>query len=163
MGPQGGSRFLGREGTECMKNYDKLLFVSGSNTSVSPMAEAIMQEALRLEDILIDSRGLVVLFPEPVNPKSEAILVSNGLTMKGHTSTPFSKDDFDERTLILTMDQGQKEKLLNEYENSMNVYTLAEFVGWDSDVPDPYGGVMADYGHCFEQLKSMLALLTDKL
>ena len=146
-----------------MKNYDKVLFVSGSNTSVSPMAEAIMLEAMRLEDILIESRGLVVLFPEPVNPKSEAILVSNGLSMKGHTSTPLSKDDFDERTLILTMDTAQKEKLLSEYENSINVYTLAEYVQWDEDVPDPYGGVLADYGHCFEQLKAMLARLPERL
>ena len=69
-----------------MKQYDKLIFVSGSDTSTSPMAEAILQNLFLLEDILIDSKGLVVLFPEPINPKAEAILVRNGMSMKEHTS-----------------------------------------------------------------------------
>ena len=47
-----------------MKRYDKLLFVDTQNTCVSPIAEAIMQDRFKLEDILIESRGLVVLFPE---------------------------------------------------------------------------------------------------
>ena len=51
-----------------MKQYDKLIFVSGSDTSTSPMAEAILQNLFLLEDILIDSKGLVVLFPEPLEP-----------------------------------------------------------------------------------------------
>ena len=146
-----------------MKRYDKLIFVDKSNTAVSPMAEAIMQHRFRLEDILIESRGLVVLFPEPINPKAEEVLISGGLQVYEHTSTPLTADDFDERTLILTMDTAQKEKLLSEYENSINVYTLAEYVQWDEDVPDPYGGVLADYGHCFEQLKAMLARLPERL
>ena len=69
-----------------MKKYDKLIFVSGSDTSTSPMAEAILQSKYLLEDILVDSKGLVVLFPEPINPKAEAVLVSNGLSMKDHTT-----------------------------------------------------------------------------
>lgn len=65
-----------------MKHYDKLIFVSESDTSTSPMAEAILQKEFLLEDILITSKGLVVLFPEPINPKSEAVLVSHSLSMK---------------------------------------------------------------------------------
>ena len=99
-----------------MKLFDKVLFVCKSNTAQSPIAEAIAQDMLRLEDILIESRGLVVLFPEPVNPKAEAVLVSNSLTMKDHMSVPLGPDDFDERTLILTMNEKQKEKIIiNEY------------------------------------------------
>ena len=53
-----------------MKHYDKLIFVSDSDTATGPMAEAILQREFLLEDILITSKGLVVLFPEPVNPKA---------------------------------------------------------------------------------------------
>ena len=146
-----------------MKNFDKLLLVCKSNTSVSPMAEAIAGELLRLEDILIESRGLVVLFPEPINPKAEAILVSNSLSLKNHVSSPFSKDDFDPRTLILTMTQGQKEAVVEECHDDLNLYSLPEYIGSDEEVFDPYGGGMAEYGHCFEQLKVMLEKAADRL
>ena len=78
-----------------MKDYDKVIFVSTGNTAVGPMTEAIMQDKFRLEDILVESRGLVVLFPEPINPKAEAILVRHGLSMKDHTSVPFDRSSFD--------------------------------------------------------------------
>lgn len=139
-----------------MKKYDKLIFVSGSDTSTSPMAEAILQSKYLLEDILIDSKGLVVLFPEPINPKAEAILAGNGLSMKNHTSEPLIREDFDERTLILTMDRGQKEKILLDYEGVKNLYVLTEYIHEAEEVKDPYGGDLADYGKCFEQLKELI-------
>ena len=80
-----------------MKNYDKLIFVGSGNTALSPMAEAILQKKFKIEDILIESRGLVVLFPEPVNPKAEAILVSHGLSMKDYRSQALKDEDFDPR------------------------------------------------------------------
>ena len=135
-----------------MKRYDKLIFVSGSDTSTSPMAEAILQSKYLLEDILIDSKGLVVLFPEPINPKAEAVLASNGLSMKDHTSEPFGKEDFDDRTLILTMDYAQKERILKDFEGAKNLYTLTEYIREDGDVQDPYGATLSDDGQCFEQL-----------
>ncbi|MDD2957027.1 MAG: phosphotyrosine protein phosphatase [Lachnospiraceae bacterium] len=142
-----------------MKRYDKLIFVSGSDTSTSPMAEAILQSKYLLEDILVESRGLVVLFPEPVNPKVEAVLVSNGLTMKEHASEPLEKVDFDERTLVLTMDSSQKEKILSEYPEAVNVYTLAGYIKRQEDVSDPCGGDLSEYGKCFEQLKELITQL----
>ena len=94
-----------------MKHYDKLIFVSESDTSTSPMAEAILQQEFLLEDILITSKGLVVLFPEPINPKAEAVLVSHSLSMKDHVSEQLTEDDFDDRTLILTMDEALMNRL----------------------------------------------------
>ena len=38
-----------------MKHYDKLIFVSESDTATGPMAEAILQREFLLEDILIVS------------------------------------------------------------------------------------------------------------
>jgi L-threonylcarbamoyladenylate synthase len=35
----------------------------------------------------IEARGLVVQFPEPVNQKAEAVLISNGISTEGMVST----------------------------------------------------------------------------
>ena len=91
-----------------MKKYDKVLFVSHSDTCRGPMAEAILQHKLLLEDILVDSKGMIVLFPEPVNPKARDVLVQHNLELEEHEAVQFSADDFDERTLILTMEKTQK-------------------------------------------------------
>ena len=147
-----------------MKKYDKVLFVCRSNTILSPMAEAILQDRFMLEDVLIESKGLIVLFPEPVNPKAEAILASHKLTMKDHTSRQFGKDDFDARTPILTMDKKDKEDILSEYgEEAINVYALTEYIDSDEQLPDPYGGALSDYGQCFEQLEVLVDRLAEKI
>lgn len=136
-----------------MKHYDKLIFVSESDTSTSPMAEAILQQIFLLEDILITSKGLVVLFPEPINPKAEAVLVSHSLSMKDHVSEQLTEDDFDDRTLILTMDTQQMNRLLKDHEHAKNVFSLASYIQADEDIQDPYGGSLADYNRMFEALK----------
>lgn len=138
-----------------MKKYDKVLFVSHSDTSRGPMAEAIMQPRVILEDVLIDSKGMIVLFPEPINPKAEAILEEHGMSMKEHEAVQFTKDDFDERTLILTMSQTQKIKLMEAYPGeTVNLYTLTEYNrSGNADIVDPLGGDLPEYRQCFDILK----------
>lgn len=138
-----------------MKKYDKVLFVSHSDTCRGPMAEAIMQHKVLLEDILIDSKGMIVLFPEPVNPKAEEVLVHNNLTMKEHEAVQFTRDDFDERTLILVMEADQKAKILEEFgDEVINLHLLTEYNGSAAgDICSPHGGDLIEYGRCFEVLK----------
>lgn len=138
-----------------MKKYDKVLFVSHSDTSRGPMAEAIMQPKMILEDVLIDSKGMIVLFPEPINSKAEEVLQEHGMSMSEHGAVQFTKDDFDERTLILTMSQVQKQKILEMFpEESVNLYTLTEYSGSAAtDIIDPLGGDLPEYRACFTILE----------
>lgn len=99
-----------------MKKYDRLIFVSNSDTCRGPMAEAILKSKFLLSELEVESRGLVVLFPEPVNQKAEAILASHGLTMKDHTAKMLEQEDFDERTLILVMEDALKQRIFQEHE-----------------------------------------------
>lgn len=147
-----------------MKKYDKLTFVSRSDTCRAPMAEALMQDKLLLEDILVDTRGMIVLFTEPVNPKAIEIISQNRLPLEGHEAVQLTKDDFDERTLMLTMEEAQKAKILDEYPDAAkNVYTLSEYCGRSGDVESPLGKDVPAYGACFLVLKDLIEKLAEIL
>ena len=93
-----------------MKRYKKLIFVDADDTSRAPMAKVIMKTKPLFRPIEIDSRGLVVLFSQPINQKAEAVLISNGYSAKDHASAALSSRDIGEDTLILTMEEEQREK-----------------------------------------------------
>jgi protein-tyrosine-phosphatase len=108
---------------------------------------------------------MVVLFPEPINPKAEAVLVSNGLTMKEHVSEPLVREDFDDRTLVLAFSQATKEKMIHEFElpEGLPIYLLNEYVKQEQTVTNPYGGTLADYGQCFSELEVLIKRLVVQL
>lgn len=142
-----------------MKKYDRLIFVSNSDTCRGPMAEAILKSKFLLSELEVESRGLVVLFPEPVNQKAEAILARHGLTMKDHTAKMLEQEDFDERTLILVMEDALKQRIFQEHENVQNTWQLSEYIKEETDVTEPVGGSLADYGACYELLDCMISSL----
>ena len=92
-----------------MKQYRKIIFVCENGTTRAPMAEAIMKEYTLRYPLEIESRGLIVLFPEPLNQKAEAVLISNGINMDEKMSCQLEENDLSEGNLILTMEAAQKE------------------------------------------------------
>jgi protein-tyrosine-phosphatase len=128
------------------------------------MAEAILDSKYLLEELEVTSKGIVVLFPEPINPKAEAVLVSNGLTMKEHMSDPLVQEDFDGRTLVLAIEGEVREKVIHEFGVAEeDVFVLNEYVGEKTAPVNPYGGALADYGLCFAQLESLISKLVVQL
>lgn len=151
-----------------MKGYNKIIFVSNSDTATGPMAEAILESKDLLYPLDANSRGLVALFPEPLNPKVEAILASNGLTMKNHMSISLSKIDLQSDYLILTMQLNQKNKILEKFKDTENVhlenvYTISEYLGCGGDIITPHGGSLAEYAQCYNALESLVEKLVIKL
>ncbi len=145
-----------------MKKYDKLTFISRSDTCRAPMAEALLQTKLLLEDIIVDSRGMIVLFPEPINPKAQEVMGQNELSMQDHEAIQLTRDDFDDRTLMLTMELEQKNKILETYPaEAKNVYTIAEYCGRTGDVESPLGKDISAYAECFSILKEMIEKLAE--
>ena len=146
-----------------LQKYRRIIFVSSSDCARGPMAAELLRHRDLKQEYVIDSRGLVVLFPEPVNQKAEAIMRSAQMTLGDHTSQKFDGANIQEDTLILAVGESQKQKLLAEYSGLKNVYTLNEFTGDDGEIPNPYGGALAAYGECFEALDRLTDRLADKL
>lgn len=143
--------------------YRRLIFVCRDNLCRSPVAEAIMKNISRMDDLEIVSKGIVVLFPEPYNPKARAILLCNNIIMENGTSEQLTEKDFAEDTLVITMDRSEKQKILEEFENAINVFTIMEYSGGSGDIFDPYGGDADVYTLFFESLRTWVTQLEQKL
>jgi protein-tyrosine phosphatase len=119
------------------------------------MATAIFHSFPHSRPIICESRGLIVQFPEPLNQKAEAVLISNGIELRDYSSKQLQESDFSENTLVITMEETQRQKILSEYTNATeeNTRLLNELVGDELEVMDPYGGSVQTYGLCYEVLK----------
>ena len=144
-----------------MKNINRVIFASGSGTSRAPMATAIFHAITHDRPIICEARGLIVQFPEPLNQKVEAVLISNGCKLSDYSSKQLMDSDFSENTLVITMEETQRQKILSEYTNATeeNTRLLNELVGDELEVMDPYGGSVQTYGLCYEVLKASIEKL----
>ena len=142
-----------------MKRYDRIIFVGRSGTCREPMAAGILRDFILKREIEVLARGLVVSFPEPMNRKAEAVLISNGITLPEFSSVELSEKDITETTLILTMEAGQRDKVLTRFPRVTDVYVLTDFVGDELEILDPYGGALPAYGLCYETLRKSIKKL----
>ncbi len=147
-----------------MKQYNKIVFICDSGTCRGPMAEAIIKEYRLKRPIEVASRALVALFPEPINQKAEAVLISNGITVENNMSVQLTAEDFAEDALMIVMEEPQREKVLKEYPMALpeNVQVLTRYVGDELEIINPYGGLLAAYGLCYETLNKSIKKLVDK-
>ena len=136
--------------------YQKIIFVCTDNTCRGPMAEVIFKGLALEMGIEAISRGLIVLFPEPSNPKAEMVLRNHELLLENHTSQKFECEDIKENTLILTMTEKEKRMIQDEFEGQEAVFTLKEFAEEEGDVIDPYGGDLMDYENCYTDLARLI-------
>lgn len=145
------------------QKYRRIVFVSDTDTCRGPMAAELLRQRDLHQEYVIDSRGMVVLFPEPVNQKAEAVMKSARMTIAGHMATAFSETEIDSEILLLTMNTSQKKKIASEYAEDISVYTLTEYVGVDGEILNPYGKALNSYGECMEKLSELIDKLTEKL
>ena len=121
-----------------MEDYNKVVFVCETGTARAHMAAEIMRREYKGDDLEITARGLVVLFPEPINEKAEAIMVSNGIDVTGLHAEPLTLEDSTPGSLIIAMTAEQK---LWSYQ--------------------PEG--THQYGKCFEEIESLVKKLVHKI
>ncbi len=143
--------------------YQKVIFVSKENITLSPMAEWMFKSILMDKEKEIISRGLVVLFPEPRNMKVTDILMSHAVPCEEQVSQKFSVDEVTGDTLIITMNFAEKVKVLEEYDITENVYTIKEFAEEDGEVMEPYGGDESVYEASYVEIKDLLYKIKKKL
>lgn len=145
-----------------MKKYKKIIFVCSENTCRSVMAESIMngiRHSLKGGDTLeVISRGLVVLFPEPMNPKAVAILKSRDLEPLHEYSMALTEEDLTEDTLVITMTDAECVTVAEQFGTKADITTIRGIVGQKGDMEEPHGN-LSEYGMFFERLDLLVKMV----
>jgi protein-tyrosine phosphatase len=131
------------------------------------MAEAIFKSLDYPKDIEVCSRGIVVLIPEPMNPKAVAVLKSHQLEPAKEYSEKLVREDLTQDTLVLTMTEAQSAQVLNAFgdcfrEEIAKISTVRNFIGQEGNIEEPSGS-LADYGMFYEHIDLLVKIMVEKL
>lgn len=146
-----------------LQEYRRIIFVSKDDNCRGPMAERLLEREVLLQEYDIGSRGMIVLFPEPLNPIAEEVMRQNGVNTADHEAIAFDETALTDETLVLTMENAQKWKIIGEYGSQSNVYTLNEYIGMPDEVGSMYGKSLEEYAEAYRDLERYIRLLADKL
>lgn len=127
------------------------------------MAAELLKQKPLWHPAEILARGFSVLFPEPLNQKAEAVLISNGIQLKDFNSTALEETDFNEDTLVLAFEESIKSAIMSSYPEAQNVYVLTDVTGDELEIFDPWGQEIVQYGLCFEAIEKTVTKLADVL
>lgn len=139
--------------------YNGVLFICRDNFTLGPMAEAISRSLYN--SIKVSSKGLVVLFEKPINPKAIVVLRNHGIDTVKETTEAVSDRDFNRGYLYLAMDKEAKDMFNKQYP-ALKIVTLGEYLS-QPDVEDPFGGTLIEYEKCFGDISILVRKLINKL
>lgn len=143
--------------------YRKIVFVCTDNTCLSIMAEAVFKSIASSTREII-SRGLVVLFPEPLNAKTVAVLKGNQLEPAKDNSEPLTAEDIEgDGVLVLTMTEHGAQTVRERFGDGVEVYSLGSFTQRPGDIVEPHGGSLADYGACYEYIDLLVKMAAENI
>jgi len=132
-----------------------VLFVCTGNTCRSPMAEAMMQEALvsrGVDQVTVSSAGTGAWDGAPVSEGAYLVGLST------HRARLLTRELVKSADLILTM-SGHHRARVAELGGEDKVHVLGEYAGRDesrAEVSDPFGSDLASYRQTYEELQELI-------
>jgi protein-tyrosine phosphatase len=147
----------------------KILMVCLGNICRSPLAEGILRQksALRNIKITIDSCGTSDYhIGEAPDKRSQANALKNGVDISGLRARQFSRDDFENFDLILTMDQSNFNNVIalarsDSQRQKVKMILNISHPGSNRAVPDPYFGGPDGFQEVFNLLDQACEKILD--
>lgn len=116
-------------GDDVLKN---ILLICTGNTCRSSMAEGILKQLLKNENISVKSAGTSVFVSEPANNKAIHVMREMGVDISQHISQPVTEKLISESDIVLTMTENHKVRILSMFPEAENkIYTLKEYASKD--------------------------------
>ena len=139
--------------------YRKIVIVGESNLCRSFMGEAILRGLLKkknISDIEVISRGLVVLFSEPVDPIATALLKEHGYDIEEFRSAQLVEEDLESADLVLTMTKSQAEQIREGFQTQASCMFIGTFIDIDEEVPEIKEDTKDAYEQCFTAIEQLM-------
>lgn len=151
-------RAAGNNVIDLSKEKKEILFLCSGNTCRSPMAEGILNNIAKEEELSVCAVS-AGLFAVSSVPSEFAILAMHeiGIDITAHRAQQLTAEIASKADRILTMTKSHAQMVelyFPQYKDK--VCTLSEWAEEDADVPDPYGGSIEKYRSCRDEIKRLI-------
>ncbi len=143
-----------------------IIFVCHGNICRSPMAEYIMKDYAKRENLNISISSAAVSYEEIGNdiyPPAKLKLREHSIGFSKHKAHRLSLEEYLSADYVIVMDNSNLRLIQNiiHNENQDKIYKMLSFIGSNDDVADPwYSG---DFEKCYQDISKACIALCNKL
>lgn len=132
------------------------------------MAEALARKILSenpegADKLTVSSAGVAAWPGAPATKEAVAALAGLGVDLSAHRATRLTPEIISKSDLILTMTRAHREHVRSiQPQAAGKVFTIAEYAGFEEDVPDPIGSSVEVYRLCAKKLESLIFCVLER-
>lgn len=141
----------------------RILLLCKGNICRSPMAEVMLRERLRRDDVHIESAGLAAMRGAPIDPRAQNALLAHGLSASSHVGRQADRMVLQRADLVLAMEQRQVAAVLAQCPILRGRVALLSHWNGAEDIDDPYGRDQRVFDETYERLHACISQWQTKL